>query len=244
MKTWVENSDGLMLVYSIEDAESLDSLKLMLNKIEKIKSKKIAEIPTILVGAKSDTTSRKISTQTASNFAQTYNMLFIETSSATGKLVNEAFEKISQLVAVSTKPENKKTGFFLFRKTPEVSSYLKTVETFQSPVRRKTLKSDHNMVKKPEKESVGVDILDEIENELELENEKEREKQKQREIKVLAKRYLSARSKLLIKFFIVVTPNYEEPDLLFPVNTPIVIIYLFFILFIIFIILFIFVLFI
>jgi hypothetical protein len=121
---------------------------------------------------------------------------------------------------MSNKSENQKSGSFNFKKTPEVSNYLKTVETFQMFPRRKTLKSDHNMVKKPEKMSVDLDILDEIENELEKEKEKEIERQKQRELKLLGKKYLSARSKLLIKFLIVVTPNYDEPDLLFPIIIP------------------------
>jgi GTPase SAR1 family protein len=77
MGSWVSESEGFMLVYSIDDMESLDSIKKIIEKIVKIKSKKITEIPCILVGAKSDTTSRKVSTQMASNLAQSHNMLFM-----------------------------------------------------------------------------------------------------------------------------------------------------------------------
>lgn len=76
----IESSDGFILVYSLMDEESFDSLDDFYNKILHIKKTKI--FPCLIVGNKLDlVNNRIISYKNAKNFAKSKNCHYIEISS-------------------------------------------------------------------------------------------------------------------------------------------------------------------
>ena len=78
MDNWIKTADGFLLVFAINDKESLNELKM---KVTKIKSNNKEKAPIILVGNKCDMEDkREVSKQSAMEYAQSIGAKYYETS--------------------------------------------------------------------------------------------------------------------------------------------------------------------
>ena len=90
---YIKNCIGILLVYSIDDRNSLNNLE---NWIKDIKDKTNYEkVPLILIGNKCDLEGeRKVSKEEGEKFALKYNAKFFECSAKNNINVNQAFESL------------------------------------------------------------------------------------------------------------------------------------------------------
>ena len=90
---YIKNCIGILLVYSIDDRNSLNNLE---NWIKDIKDKTNYEkVPLILIGNKCDLEDeRKVSKEEGEKFALKYNIKFFECSAKNNINVNQAFENL------------------------------------------------------------------------------------------------------------------------------------------------------
>ena len=90
---YIKNCIGILLVYSIDDRNSLNNLE---NWIKDIKDKTNYEkVPLILIGNKCDLEDeRKVSKEEGEKFALKYNIKFFECSAKNNINVNQAFESL------------------------------------------------------------------------------------------------------------------------------------------------------
>lgn len=107
---WISFGEGFLLVFAINDAESLDSLKKKHDRV--LKSKHDESVPILLVGNKQDLENeRKVSFSDAKALADSWGIEYIETSAKTNFNCKEAFEKLAQeIVAMKTSKNSKKHG--------------------------------------------------------------------------------------------------------------------------------------
>ena len=76
--TWVQYSDGFLLIFAINDSSTFDIVKKRYNKIITMKGN---QIPIILIGNKKDLDNeRKVSFKDAKNFANEKKVQYYETS--------------------------------------------------------------------------------------------------------------------------------------------------------------------
>ncbi|GAB5373521.1 hypothetical protein AAMO2058_001759400 [Amorphochlora amoebiformis] len=87
MQGWIENADGFMLVYSVDDRGSFKELK---NLHANIVSKKGPKQPIIVVGNKSDSENRKVTHKEAKEFSEKLGLWFSEVSA----LMDDSYDKI------------------------------------------------------------------------------------------------------------------------------------------------------
>ena len=90
---YIKNCIGILLVYSIDERNSLNNLE---NWIKDIKDKTNYEkVPLILIGNKCDLEDeRKVSKEEGEKFALKYNIKFFECSAKNNINVNQAFESL------------------------------------------------------------------------------------------------------------------------------------------------------
>ena len=91
---WMNFGEGFLLVFAINDKSSFD---LIPSKIESIIKRKHDEaFPMVLVGNKQDlNNNREVSYDTAKQFADSWNMEYIETSAKTTFNCDEAFDHLA-----------------------------------------------------------------------------------------------------------------------------------------------------
>ena len=78
---WICNANGFLLVFAINDKNSFEYLK---NLIEQIKKNKMGGMPVIIVGNKCDLQNeREITKQEGEEFANSIGAFYIETSALT-----------------------------------------------------------------------------------------------------------------------------------------------------------------
>ena len=88
--TWINSVDGYILVYSIDNYESFEAIKVRYDRI--IKNKKNKNFSIIVVGNKSDlTNNRKVTTEEAENYCKELNVNFLECSALENINVKETF---------------------------------------------------------------------------------------------------------------------------------------------------------
>ena len=94
--SWVSYADGFLLVFALNDKESLESLKEKKEKIEeKFNIKNSKKIPCILIGNKQDLSSeRNITYKEAKSLADKWNMEYMETSALNNFNCKEALMKL------------------------------------------------------------------------------------------------------------------------------------------------------
>ena len=95
MDTWINFSDGFILVFSINDEESFKCLNEKRNRIIEIKNGK--NCPILLVGNKNDL-DRKINYSDAKNLSNKWGCEYIETSAINGFNCKEAFEILAKKI--------------------------------------------------------------------------------------------------------------------------------------------------
>jgi len=89
LSSYFKGANGILLLYDITNVNSFKSLSNWLIEIEKNSSKNVKKI---LIGNKCDLNDlRKIPTNKGKEFADTYNMKFIETSVKNNININECF---------------------------------------------------------------------------------------------------------------------------------------------------------
>ena len=87
--TWVQSSEGFLLVFSLTDKNTFNVVKNKYDKIINIKGK---NIPIILIGNKKDLENeREVNFEEAKKYANEKNIEYIETSAMTGEKCHEVF---------------------------------------------------------------------------------------------------------------------------------------------------------
>jgi small GTP-binding protein len=90
LDTWINSSDGFVLVYSIDNKESFESTKKRYERILKLKGDQ--KVAIVVAGNKCDLEeSRKVSKEEAENFCLNNKITFMETSALKVINVKEAF---------------------------------------------------------------------------------------------------------------------------------------------------------
>ena len=110
LDTWINSSDGFILVYSIDDKESFDSTKKRYERILKLKGEEKVSI--VIAGNKCDLEDkRKVSREEAENFCASNKIIFLETSALNVINVKETFLAVARGLSKINFPEKyKNTG--------------------------------------------------------------------------------------------------------------------------------------
>jgi len=86
---WIEHGDGFILVYSIDNRNSFDEIKILMDEITTLKDK---TPPVVLIGNKCDLKSqREVSKNEGEELAISWNCIFHETSAKNDININETF---------------------------------------------------------------------------------------------------------------------------------------------------------
>ena len=101
----IKNSDAVILVYSIDDANSFKALDLWLRKLNETSD--LTKKPIIIIGNKSDVeeSKRQVTEAEGRLYAQSKGYHFYETSAKTGANVKEAFNDIFEQLYVAFEDE-------------------------------------------------------------------------------------------------------------------------------------------
>lgn len=94
--SYYRGAHGIIIVYDVTDQDSFDNIKQWLSEIERYASEKVN---ILLVGNKSDLTSKKVvSYEAAKEFADGVKMEFLETSAKNSTNVEKAFVAMAQQI--------------------------------------------------------------------------------------------------------------------------------------------------
>ena len=78
---WIENANGFLLVYAINDLETFEAIK---EKVVRMQKNNAEKLPIIIVGNKNDLENeRKVSKEVAENYAKSIGAKYYETSALT-----------------------------------------------------------------------------------------------------------------------------------------------------------------
>ena len=97
---YYRGTDGCLIVYSISDRQSFESIH---SWILDIRSKSAPNIPIILVANKADNNNRQVSTYEGEQLAQDCGFLYFETSAKTAYNINNVFTSLIE--RINTKEE-------------------------------------------------------------------------------------------------------------------------------------------
>ena len=111
ISSYYRGAHGILLIFDVTETESFESLKNWLIEIEKNTNKNVIKL---LIGNKCDLEDKRvISYETGKDFAEQYNMKYIETSAKTDLNVTEAFGLIGKELMdasadneITVKPKN------------------------------------------------------------------------------------------------------------------------------------------
>jgi small GTP-binding protein len=93
---YLNGANGVMLFFSLEDRSSFLELDFWLSIISKVS----LEVPVLLVGTKADLSlERAVSGEEARGFAADHELPYVEASARTGMGVEEAFDKMTEVIA-------------------------------------------------------------------------------------------------------------------------------------------------
>ena len=99
---WINNSDGFLLVYSINDKDSFDGIKMRYENI--LKYKKSKKFCALVVGNKTDLENeelkeeRKVNKEEVDKFCEENNLECIEVSAKNNDNINQIFQQIGENV--------------------------------------------------------------------------------------------------------------------------------------------------
>ena len=106
LNMWISYGEGFMLIFSINDKETFEKVKIKRDRI--LQEKKGIKYPMILVGNKQDLENeRKVSYNEAKELADSWGISYIETSAKTNFNCKEAFEILAKNI-IKFKNELKK----------------------------------------------------------------------------------------------------------------------------------------
>ena len=110
---WINNSDGFLLVYSINDKDSFDGIKMRYENI--LKYKKSKKFCALVVGNKTDLEDgeqkeeRKVNKEEVDKFCEENNLECFEVSAKNNDNINQIFQKLGENV-FDMKYKNKNGG--------------------------------------------------------------------------------------------------------------------------------------
>ena len=99
---WINNSDGFLLIYSINDKDSFDGIKMRYENI--LKYKKSKKFCALVVGNKTDLENeelkeeRKVNKEEVDKFCEENNLECIEVSAKNNDNINQIFQQIGENV--------------------------------------------------------------------------------------------------------------------------------------------------
>ncbi|VDP35923.1 unnamed protein product [Heligmosomoides polygyrus] len=111
---YVRNGQGFILVYSVNDRESLDELLEIRNMI--VRMKPDAHVPMVLVGNKTDL-ARMVPTSTGREMSKQFGCAFYETSAKLNENVSEIFTDCVRQIRNGRGPPKPKRTLRLGKKT-------------------------------------------------------------------------------------------------------------------------------
>ena len=115
LDTWINSADGFILVYSIDNKESFESVKTRYERILKLKNEQ--KFAVVLAGNKCDLEeSRKISREEVENFCHTNKISFLETSALKIINVKETFLLVARGLLEIKFPNKYKNNDNAFKK--------------------------------------------------------------------------------------------------------------------------------
>ena len=94
-KAYYRGAMGIMLVYDTTDDKSFENVR---NWMKNIEQNAAPSVNKILIGNKSDSAKRAVSTEMGQALAQEFGIEYFETSAKTGSYVEDAFISISRNV--------------------------------------------------------------------------------------------------------------------------------------------------
>jgi GTPase KRas protein len=94
-KQWIEDRDGFLLVYSINDKGTFDELIYFYDLIVDIKGEKLSQVPLVIVGNKCDLEDeREVPKAEAEQRSNKFSAKYVEASARTGHNVAESFAQL------------------------------------------------------------------------------------------------------------------------------------------------------
>ena len=112
LDTWIEFGNCYLLVYSIDDLESFNSLKKKYERICQIKNNENFSV--VIVGNKCDLpeNERKVQKTEVENYCKSISVEFMETSALNKINVKEAFSAVVHDYLIKSSSNDNKTGKF------------------------------------------------------------------------------------------------------------------------------------
>lgn len=99
MDQWVMVSEGFLLVYAINQADTFKEVEHFWKTISRIKKSTQVPVPVVLVGTKLDLENeRAVSTEQGEELAKKYGWAFVETSAKTPTNIEKCFIEIGRKV--------------------------------------------------------------------------------------------------------------------------------------------------
>ena len=106
--TFIRNGHGFIIVFTINDKASFESIERFQKDIRVIKGKD--DIPIIACGNKCDIEERQVTKEEAEQLCQSFNIKYFETSAKTNYNVNEAFAEITRMMRKQNPSVNSAAG--------------------------------------------------------------------------------------------------------------------------------------
>lgn len=105
--SWINSSDGFILVYSIDSKDTYEKCKNLFQKIKGIKGENFMKnISVSVIGNKSDLDQkRQVKREDAEKFCDKNNLIFIETSAKENINIKEAFKSAAKDLLKKKYPE-------------------------------------------------------------------------------------------------------------------------------------------
>ena len=115
---WINNSDGFLLVYSINDKDSFDGIKMRYDKI--LKYKKSKKFCALMVGNKTDLESgeqkeeRKVNKEEVDKFCEENKLECFEVSAKNNDNINQIFQTLGENIFDMKYHKNGRKKFCFF----------------------------------------------------------------------------------------------------------------------------------
>ena len=88
--SFFRNTQGIIIVYDVTNAETFDNLKYWIQSIKTNMDSEIENLPIIIIGNKIDVENREVQFYDAESFSKSYNYPYFETSAKTGENVEKS----------------------------------------------------------------------------------------------------------------------------------------------------------
>ena len=109
LDTWINSADGFILVYSIDNKESFESVKMRFERILKLKANQ--KVSVVIAGNKCDLEEdRQVSREEAENYCKINKIYFLETSALKTINVKETFLCVARGLLQINFPEKYKNS--------------------------------------------------------------------------------------------------------------------------------------